>query len=70
MSDPGYFFTPHVPLTSTPVVLSPDFIPRREILTRYGKKLLREDALFYKREIKSPKEYRSIDEPFEVSYSE
>lgn len=48
--DSGYFYSPYVPLTQTPVVLDPDnFTPRKGILTRYGKKLLREGAKFYAR---------------------
>lgn len=48
--DSGYFYCPYVPLTQTPVVLDPDsFCPRRGVLTRYGKKLLREGARFYAR---------------------
>ena len=48
--DSGYFYCPYVPLTQTPVVLDPDsFTPRKGLLTRYGKKLLREGAKFYAR---------------------
>ena len=48
--DSGYFYCPYVPLTQTPTVLDPDgFTPRKGILTRYGKKLLREGAKFYAR---------------------
>lgn len=48
--DSGYFFCPYVPLTQTPVVLDPDnFCPRKGLLTRYGKKLLREGSKFYAR---------------------
>lgn len=48
--DSGYFYCPYVPLTQTPVVLDPDsFCPRRGVLTRYAKKLLREGAKFYAR---------------------
>lgn len=48
--DSGYFYCPYVPLTQTPVVLDPEsFCPRKGILTRYGKKLLREGAKFYAR---------------------
>ncbi len=48
--DSGYFYCPYVPLTQTPVVLDPEsFCPRRGVLTRYGKKLLREGARFYAR---------------------
>jgi hypothetical protein len=48
--DSGYFYMPYVPLTQTPVVLGPDdFVPRKGIMTRYGKKLLRDGAKFYGR---------------------
>ena len=48
--DSGYFYCPYVPLTQTPVVLDPDsFSPRKGLLTRYGKKLLREGSKFYAR---------------------
>jgi hypothetical protein len=48
--DSGYFYCPYVPLTQTPIVLDPEsFCPRKGILTRYGKKLLREGAKFYAR---------------------
>lgn len=48
--DSGYFYCPYVPLTQTPVVLDPDsFCPRRGVLTRYGKKLLREGSKFFAR---------------------
>jgi len=48
--DSGYFFCPYVPLTQTPTVLDPEsFCPRKGLLTRYGKKLLREGSKFYAR---------------------
>jgi hypothetical protein len=48
--DSGYFYCPYVPMTQTPVVLDPEsFCPRKGLLTRYGKKLLREGAKFYAR---------------------
>lgn len=48
--DSGYFYSPYVPLTQTPVVLDPEsFCPRKGLLCRYGKKLLREGAKFYLR---------------------
>jgi hypothetical protein len=48
--DSGYFYCPYVPLTQTPTVLDPDsFTPRKGLITRYGKKLLREGAKFYGR---------------------
>lgn len=48
--DTGYYYCPYVPLTQTPTVLDPEsFCPRKGILTRYGKKLLREGSKFYAR---------------------
>jgi hypothetical protein len=48
--DSGYFYCPYVPLTQTPTVLDPDsFTPKKGIITRYGKKLLREGSKFYAR---------------------
>jgi len=48
--DTGYFYCPYVPLTQTPVVLdSESFTPRKGLMTRYGKKLLREGSKFYAR---------------------
>ena len=48
--DSGYFFCPYVPLTQTPVVIDPETLcPRKGLMTRYGKKLLREGAKFYAR---------------------
>ena len=48
--DSGYFYCPYIPLTQTPVVLDPDsFSPRKGLITRYGKKMLREGAKFYGR---------------------
>jgi len=48
--DSGYFFCPYVPLTQTPVVLDPEQLcPRKGLLTRYGKKLLREGSKFFAR---------------------
>lgn len=48
--DSGYYYCPYVPLTQTPTVLDPDsFNPRKGLMTRYGKKLLREGAKFYAR---------------------
>ena len=48
--DTGYFFCPYVTLTQTPVVLDPEsFVPRKGLLTRYGKKLLRDGSKFYAR---------------------
>lgn len=48
--DSGYFFCPYVPLTQTPVVLDPEaLVPRKGLMTRYGKKMLREGAKFFAR---------------------
>jgi hypothetical protein len=48
--DSGYFFCPYVPLTQTPVVLDAEALcPRKGLLTRYGKKLLREGSKFFAR---------------------
>lgn len=48
--DSGYFFAPYVPLTQTPVVLDPEALcPRKGLLTRYGKKLLRDGSKFFAR---------------------
>lgn len=46
----GYFYCPYVPLQKTPVILDPaEFTPRKGILTRYGKKLLKDGAKYYSR---------------------
>lgn len=48
--DSGYFYLPYIPLTQTPTILDPEsFCPRKGIMTRYGKKLLRDGAKFYAR---------------------
>lgn len=48
--DTGYYYCPYVPLTQTPVVYDPEsFTPRRGLMTRYGKKMLREGAKYYGR---------------------
>lgn len=40
----GYVYAPYVPLQTTPVVYGPeDFVPRRAVLTRYAKELVRPD---------------------------
>lgn len=42
-SDTGYFYCPYVPLMQTPIVLAPSqFSPLKGIMTRYGKKLLKQ----------------------------
>jgi hypothetical protein len=41
---PKVFYSPYVPLIQTPVVLDPNvFMPRKGLLTRYGKKQLEEN---------------------------
>lgn len=48
--DSGYFYCPYVPLTQTPVIYDPESTcPRKGLMTRYGKKMLREGAKFYAR---------------------
>lgn len=40
----GYIYAPYVPLILTPVIYGPeDFAPRKGLMTRYGKKLVRSD---------------------------
>lgn len=40
----GYVYAPYVPLIMTPVMYAPDdFTPRRGVMTRYGKKMIRSD---------------------------
>lgn len=40
----GYIYAPYVPLILTPVIYAPeDFTPRKGIMTRYGKKMVRND---------------------------
>ena len=40
----GYVFGPYVPLVVTPVIYQPDdFTPRRGVMTRYGKRMVRAD---------------------------
>jgi len=44
----GYVYAPYVPLITTPTIFAPDdFTPRKGVMTRYGKKLVRSD--FYGR---------------------
>jgi hypothetical protein len=48
--DSGYFYCPYIPLTQSPVVLDPESLcPRKGLMTRYGKKMLREGAKFFAR---------------------
>jgi hypothetical protein len=40
----GYVYAPYVPLIVTPTIFAPeDFIPRKGVMTRYGKKMVRND---------------------------
>ena len=40
----GYIYAPYVPLILTPVVYRPeDFVPTKGIMTRYGRKMVRND---------------------------
>ena len=40
----GYIYAPYVPLLLTPVIYGPeDFTPRKGLMTRYGKKMVRSD---------------------------
>ena len=38
----GYVYAPYVPLQTTPTIFGPeDFVPRKGVMTRYGKKMVR-----------------------------
>ena len=40
----GYVYSPHVPLQVTPTIFgTEDFVPRKGVMTRYGKKMVRPD---------------------------
>ena len=40
----GYVYSPYVPLQTTPTIFGPeDFVPRKGVMTRYGKKMVRPD---------------------------
>jgi hypothetical protein len=40
----GYIYAPYIPLILTPVIYAQeDFTPRKGIMTRYGKKMIRSD---------------------------
>ena len=40
----GYVYAPYVPLIVTPTIYAPeDFTPRKGVMTRYAKKLVRSD---------------------------
>lgn len=48
--DTGYFYAPYIPLITTPIFIDPDsFSPRKGILTRYGRKMLRDGEKYYGR---------------------
>lgn len=65
--DSGYFYCPYVPIAQTPVVLDPDvFIPKKGILSRYGKKLLSQGQQYYGTTPKKNK-FRNIFDPWEQS---
>ena len=40
----GYVYAPYVPLQVTPTIFGPeDFVPRKGVMTRYAKKMVRPD---------------------------
>jgi len=40
----GYVYAPYVPLIVTPTIFAPeDFTPRKGVMTRYGKRMVRAD---------------------------
>ena len=40
----GFVYAPYVPLQTTPTIFGPeDFVPRKGVMTRYGKKMVRPD---------------------------
>jgi hypothetical protein len=40
----GYVYAPYIPLQTTPTIFGPDdFVPRKGVMTRYGKKMVRPD---------------------------
>jgi hypothetical protein len=40
----GYVYAPYVPLIVTPTIYGPeDFVPRKGVMTRYAKKMVRSD---------------------------
>lgn len=46
--DTGYFYTPHIPLTNTPVVIDTETLAARQgVLARYGRRLLQENPELY-----------------------
>ena len=48
--DSGYFFCPYIPLTETPVVLDTEsFCPRKGLVVRAGRAMLRDGKKFYAR---------------------
>lgn len=66
--DSGYFYAPYIPIQTSPVVLDPNTaIPKKGILTRYGKRLLEEGKPTEELPATKPKVHRSILDPWEVS---
>lgn len=50
MMDVGYFYCPYVALQQSPLLYDPEsFCPRKGVMTRYGKILLRDGARYYAR---------------------
>ena len=44
----GYVYAPYVPLQVTPTIFgTEDFVPRKGVMTRYGKKMVRPDTVSY-----------------------
>ena len=53
----GFVYAPYVPLQTTPTIFGPeDFTPRKGVMTRYGKKMVRPDmyGLVFCRDIEAP----------------
>lgn len=43
MRDTGFVYVPAVPIKQTTKFGPEDFVPRKGVMTRYGKKMVRED---------------------------
>lgn len=54
--DTGYVFCPYIPIMTSPTIfIDPDsYVPRKNILTRYGKKILAEGAKHYEKVTYTP----------------
>lgn len=53
----GFVYAPYVPLQTTPTIFGPeDFTPRKGVMTRYGKKMVRPDmyGIVFCRDIEAP----------------